>query len=109
MIDVPKNSFPKEFIVDESSMVSSQLSYASNVLREIHNNYSKYITKSKKQSIVNKSKFSLEQMTKTLGDILDKHLPKFEEQPQKVDIKLPSLKKVSKPKKVELPKLKKVN
>ena len=34
---------------------------------------------------------------------------KVEEQPQKVDIKLPQLKKVSKPKKVELPKLKKVN
>ena len=48
-------------------------------------------------------------MTKTLGDILNKHLPKFEEQPQQVDIKLPTLKKVSKPKKVELPKLKKVN
>jgi glycosyltransferase involved in cell wall biosynthesis len=109
MIDVPKNSFPKEFIVDGAQWFQVNYAYASNVLREIHNNYSKYVTKAKKQSIVNKSKFSLEQMTKTLGDILDKHLPKFEEQPQKVDIKLPTLKKVSKPKKVELPKLKKVN
>ena len=109
MIDVPKNSFPKEFIVDGAQWFQVNYAYASNVLKEIHNNYSKYVTKSKKQSIVNKSKFSLEQMTKTLGDILDKHLPKFEEQPQKVDIKLPTLKKVSKPKKVELPKLKKVN
>ena len=109
MIDVPKNSFPKEFIVDGAQWFQVNYAYASNVLREIHNNYSKYVTKAKKQSIVNKSKFSLQQMTKTLGDILDKHLPKFEEQPQKVDIKLPSLKKVSKPKKVELPKLKKVN
>ena len=109
MIDVPKNSFPKEFIVDGAQWFQVNYAYASNVLKEIHNNYSKYVTKAKKQSIVNKSKFSLEQMTKTLGDILDKHLPKFEEQPQKVDIKLPTLKKVSKPKKVELPKLKKVN
>ena len=109
MIDVPKNSFPKEFIVDGAEWFQVNYAYASNVLREIHNNYSKYVTKAKKQSIVNKSKFSLEQMTKTLGNILDKHLPKFEEQPQQVDLKLPSLKKVSKPKKVELPKLKKVN
>ena len=109
LIDVPKNSFPKEFIVDGAQWFQVNYAYASNVLREIHNNYSKYVTKAKKQSIVNKSKFSLEQMTKTLGDILDKHLPKFEEQPQKVDIKLPTLKKVSKPKKVELPTLKKVN
>ena len=109
MIDVPKNSFPKEFIVDGAQWFQVNYAYASNVLREIHNNYSKYVTKAKKQSIVNKSKFTLEQMTKTLGEILDKHLPQFEEQPQKVDIKLPSLKKVNKPKKVELPKLKKVN
>ena len=109
MIDVPKNSFPKEFIVDGAEWFQVNYAYASNVLKEIHNNYSKYVTKAKKQSIVNKSKFSLEQMTKTLGDILNKHLPKFEEQPQQVDIKLPTLKKVSKPKKVELPKLKKVN
>ena len=40
---------------------------------------------------------------------LQKYLPKFEEQPQKVDLKLPKLKKIQKPKKVELPKLKKVN
>ena len=41
--------------------------------------------------------------------ILDKHLPKFVEQPKSVDLKLPKLKKVGKPKKIELPKLKKVN
>jgi len=109
LIDVPKNSFPKEFIVDGAKWFQVNYAYASNVLKEIYGNYGKYATKAKKQSIVNKSKFTLEQMTKTLGEILDKHLPKFEEQPQKVDIKLPSLKKVNKPKKVELPKLKKVN
>ena len=109
LIDVPKNSFPKEFIVDGAQWFQVNYAYASNVLKEVYGNYVKYVTKAKKQSIINKSKFSLEQMTKTLGDILDKHLPKFEEQPQKVDIKLPSLKKIKKPKKVELPKLKKVN
>ena len=109
MIDVPKNSFPKEFIVDGAKWFQINYAYASNVLKEVHKNYVKYVTKAKKQAIVNKSKFSLDQMTKTLDDILSKHLPKFEEQPQKVDIKLPTLKKVSKPKKVELPKLKKVN
>jgi len=109
LIDVPKNSFPKEFLVDGAKWFQVNYAYASNVLKEIHKNYVKYVTKAKKQSIVNKSKFSLDQMTKTLDGILNKHLPKFEEQPKKVDIKLPTLKKVSKPKKVELPKLKKVN
>ena len=48
-------------------------------------------------------------MTEKLDEILTKYLPQFEEQPQKVDLKLPKLKKIQKPKKVELPKLKKVN
>ena len=109
VVDVPKNSFPKEFIVDGAKWFQVNYAYASNVLKEVHKNYVKYVTKAKKQSIVNKSKFSLDQMTKALDGILSKHLPKFEEQPKKVDIKLPTLKKVSKPKKVELPKLKKVN
>ena len=109
LIDVPKNSFPKEFLVDGAKWFQVNYAYASNVLKEVHKNYVKYVTKAKKQSIVNKSKFSLDQMTKALDGILSKHLPKFEEQPKKVDIKLPTLKKVSKPKKVELPKLKKVN
>ena len=41
---------------------------------------------------------------------LDKYLPKFEEQPQAVNLKLPKLKKVgaAAPKKIQLPKLKKV-
>jgi len=109
LVDVPKDSFPKEFIVEGAKWFQVNYQYASNVLKEVFKNYTKYLTKSKKLSIVNKTKFSLDEMTKSFGKILDKHLPKFEEQPQKVDIKLPQLKKVSKPKKVELPKLKKVN
>ena len=109
LIDVPKDSFPKEFYVKGCKWFQVNYQYASNVMKELHKNYGKYLIKAKKQSIINKQKFTLNQMTKELGEILDKYLPKFEEQPQKVDIKLPTLKKVSKPKKVELPKLKKVN
>ena len=49
-------------------------------------------------------------MTKVFDNILQKHLPKFEEAAQQVDLKLPKLKKVgdAKPKKIQLPKLKKV-
>jgi len=52
----------------------------------------------------------MDKMTKDFGKILDRYLPKFEEQPQQVDLKLPKLKKVgdSKPKQIKLPKLKKV-
>ena len=109
LINVAKDSLPKEFLLDESQWFQVNYQYASNVFKEIYKNYSKYIMKSKKQAIVNKTKFSLEKMTEKLDEILTKYLPKFEEQPQKVDLKLPKLKKIQKPKKVELPKLKKVN
>jgi len=74
-------------------------------------NYSKYTVKGKKLAIVNSTKFSLDAMTKKFEGILDKYLPKFEEQPQQVKLNLPKLKKidsVSEKPKIKLPKLKKV-
>ena len=49
-------------------------------------------------------------MDKKFEEILNKYLPKFEDSPQQVNLKLPKLKKVvdDKPKKIQLPKLKKV-
>ena len=84
--------------------------YASKMLKDIFDNYSKYIVKGKKLSIKNQMRFSLDAMTKKFEEILDKHLPKFEEQPKSVDLKLPKLKKISHEEipKIELPKLKKV-
>jgi hypothetical protein len=41
--------------------------------------------------MVNKSKFSLKQMTKDLGVLLDKYVPEF---PKEVKLELPKLKKV---------------
>ena len=109
LVDTPKGSFPKEFVVEGAKWFQVNYQYASNVLKEIYKNYSKYIMKAKKQAIINRTKFSLDAMTIELDNILQKYLPKFESQPQKVDLKLPKLKKVTPPKKVELPKLKKVN
>ena len=57
--------------------------------------------------MVNKSRFSLDAMTKKLGEILDDNVPEF---PKEVKLELPKLKKVGEPKnkKMKLPKLKKV-
>lgn len=51
-------------------------------------------------------------MNKKFEEILNKYLPKFEEQPKQVSLKLPKLKRVEAKKempKLKLPKLKKVN
>ena len=49
-------------------------------------------------------------MNKKFESILNKYLPKFEQQPQAVNLKLPKLKKVgeSEPTKMKLPKLKRI-
>jgi hypothetical protein len=109
--DVKKESFPKNMYVSESQWFTINYNYAFKILKDVFNNYSKYIVKAKKLAIVNQTKFSLEAMTKEFEEILDKHLPKFEEQPKPVDLKLPKLKKigtVSEKPKIELPKLKKI-
>ncbi len=109
--DVKKESFPKNMYVPESQWFTINYNYAFKILKDVFNNYSKYTVKAKKLAIVNQTKFSLEAMTKKFEEILDKYLPKFEEQPQPVDLKLPKLKKigtVSEKPKIELPKLKKI-
>jgi len=109
--DVKKESLQKGMHVKGTQWFTVNYNYASKVLKDVFNNYSKYTVKAKKLAIINNTKFSLDGMTKKFEEILDKHLPKFEEQPQQVKLNLPKLKKVGEVKeksKVELPKLKKV-
>jgi hypothetical protein len=110
--DVKRESFPKNMHVEGSKWFTVNYNYASKILKDMFDNYSKYVVKGKKLAIMNTTKFSLDKMTKNFEEILDKYLPKFEEEPLPVDLKLPKLKKVGevqeKPK-LELPKLKKVN
>ena len=79
-------------------------------LCSLFDNYSKYLVKSKRLAIKNQTKFSLDAMTKKFEEILDKHLPKFDEPPKPVELNLPKLKKIgsiSEAPKIQLPKLKK--
>ena len=73
----------------------------------IYINYRKYTLNAKKLGTVNKSKFSLDAMTREFGKILDKYVPEFA---QEVKLQLPKLKKVGSTEtpKITLPKLKKV-
>jgi len=109
--DVKKESFPKNMYVEGAQWFTVNYNYASKTLKEVYDNYSKYTIKAKRLAIKNQTKFSLDAMTKKFEEILDKYLPKFEEQPQQVKLNLPKLKKVggsTELPKIELPKLKKV-
>ena len=85
--------------------------YASQVMKKLYKSNRKEILNAKKLANYNRGKFSLKAMTSQFSKILDNYLPKFEQQPQQVNLNLPKLKKVgenSEPPKLKLPKLKKV-
>jgi hypothetical protein len=109
--DVKKESLMKGMHIEGTQWFTVNYNYASKILKDVFDNYSKYMVKSKKLAIVNNTKFSLDAMTKKFEEILDKYLPKFEEPPKQVSLKLPKLKKVSsisEAPKIQLPKLKKI-
>ena len=107
MQKVQKGSFPDQFFVDGSEWFTVNYQKAQQTFRKVYRSYKKYTANAKKLSIQNSKNFSLDAMTKKLGEILDKNIPDF---PKEVKLQLPKLKKLggSEPKKVKLPKLKKV-
>lgn len=110
---VPAGSFPKEMLVESAQWFTVNYQYASQMLKTVFKSKKNFTFKAKKLGMFNRVNFSLSSMDKKFAIILDKHLPKFQEQAQAVNLKLPKLKKVgenkpTEPTKMKLPKLKKV-
>ena len=107
LTNIEKRSFPKDMYVEGTQWFTTDYQLVSSLMKDLYKNYRKYSLNAKKLGILNRSKFSLNAMTKKLGIILDKYVPEF---PKEVELKLPKLKKVktNKPLKVKLPKLKKI-
>ena len=102
---VPNEAFPENIYVEGSQWFSVNYPVASNVLKDVYDNYKKFLPNAKKLTFENKNKFSLNAMTREFEKILDKYLPEFEEQ---VSLKLPQLKPTGKTtSNIKLPKLKK--
>jgi len=108
LTNVHQSSLPKEMLVESAQWFTANYQQATRYMNDVFRNYKKYLLPAKKQTMINKSKFSLEAMTQKFKTILDNYLPEFEEPPQSVSLNLPKLKKVGKPNKMKLPKLKKV-
>ena len=105
--NVEKGSVPDDFYIDGAQWFSVNYQQASAVMKDVYKSYKKYTLNAKKLGMVNKSKFSLDAMTRKLDKILDKYIPDF---PKEVQLELPKLKKVNSnvTPKIKLPKLKKV-
>ena len=99
----PSEAFPDNIYVEGSQWFSVNYPVASNVIKDVYENYKKYTSTAKKLSYENKNKFSLNAMTREFEKILDKYLPEFEQQ---VSLKLPKLQPKT-TSNIKLPKLKK--
>lgn len=101
-------SAANKWLLEQAQWFNVDTEIASKAIKDVYKNYRKYIDSSRKQSKFLKENFSKTNMTKVLGEYMDKinivvDIP---------NIKLPKLSKVptnSEPPKLKLPKLNKIN
>jgi len=91
MSAVEKGSVPDDFLIEGAQWFTVNYRDASSAMKSVYTTYKKHTLNAKKLGIVNRSKFSLEAMTRKFGKILDKYVPEFA---QEVKLQLPKLKKV---------------
>jgi hypothetical protein len=82
-------------ILAESQWFSPDHGQIGFYLKDVFENYKKYIDGAKRQAFRSKTEFSFDKMKEKLGEFLDKNIPEF---PSQVQIKLPQLKKIELPK-----------
>jgi hypothetical protein len=64
-------------------------------LKDVFENYKKYINGAKRQAFLSKTEFSYDKMKEKLNELLTTHVPEF---PKEIKIQLPTLKKIELPK-----------
>ena len=107
---VDRSSLVKNIIIQEASWFSPDSIDIGRALKDVHKNYSKWLTKAKRQGHYSRSNFSYEAMVETLKNILDTNIPNIPKQSslKLPKLNLPKLKKAGSDNKIVLPKLNKV-
>ena len=82
-------------LIADSQWFAPNDGQAGYALKEVFENYKKYLPLAKKQASISKNKFSLDKMTETLGKILDE---KTQPVPKFIPLTLPKLNKLDLPK-----------
>jgi glycosyltransferase involved in cell wall biosynthesis len=95
---IHKSAVVANMLIEDSHWFAPNDGQAGYALKEVFENYKKYIPLAKKQANISKSKFSLDKMTERLGNILNE---KTQPVPKFIPLSLPKLNQL------ELPKLKK--
>ena len=92
-------SAANQWLLKESQWFSVDLGHAGTVIKDMFEDYKKYIDGAKRQAHKSKTEFSWDKMKDKVDELFIKYIPEF---PKQVELKLPTLKKI------ELPKLQKV-
>lgn len=79
-------------LLPESSWFTVDYKEASRILKDVNQNYKKYIDGAKKQSYVSRTEFNLDKMGEKLITLIDDRIPK------PIQLKLPSIKRIELPK-----------
>ncbi len=87
-----------QFLLKESKWFTPNFQDIGEVLTDVFKYYDKYLPNARKQSKINKEKFSFNAMK----EVIKEQLSKISEFPKQIELKLPQLKKI------ELPKLSKI-
>jgi hypothetical protein len=91
-------SAANQWLLKESQWLSVDLGHTGAVIKDIFEDYKKYIDGAKRQAHRSKTEFSWDKMKNKVDELFTKYIPEF---PKQVELKLPQLKKI------ELPKIKK--
>jgi hypothetical protein len=92
-------SAANNWLLKESQWFSVDLGHAGTTIKDIFEDYDKYIDGAKRQAYKSKNEFNWGKMKDKVDELFTKYIPEF---PKQVQLQLPKLKKI------ELPKLKKV-
>jgi len=89
-----------DWIIKESQWFNVDYGQVGHYLKDVFENYRKYIDGAKRQAYKSKNEFSWDKMFEKIDQTLTQYLPEF---PKEVQLQLPTLKKI------ELPKLQKLS
>jgi hypothetical protein len=92
-------SAANQWLLKESQWFSVDLGHTGTTIKDVFEDYKKYIDGAKRQAYRSKNEFSWDKMKDKVDEILTNNIPEF---PKQIQLQLPKLKKI------ELPKLQKV-
>jgi hypothetical protein len=92
-------SAANQWLLKESQWFSADIGHTGTTIKDVFEDYKKYLDGAKRQAYKSKTEFSWDKMKDKVDELFTKYIPEF---PKEIQIKLPQLKKL------ELPKLKKI-